>query len=229
MGAVEVGLDLAGVAKEVAEEVVVGVSGIGLEGEGKAGVGAFGEGILGVEALTLEVVDEFLEEDLLEADFDLLGAEDAPGVGGELGDEEGLVGVLGGEIVEEAVFEDGEVGGGFEGEDGEFGGEAVGDGVEAGFGFTGGGARAGGPLRILLTGGFLSGGEGSWHESRVAWRFGVRSRLGGGGLFVLFGVGLNFVDDFVVTDADGGEVRGRRIPGEFWRDWRWGEAIAGSV
>ncbi len=95
----------------------------GLEGEGEAGVGVFGEGFSGVEALAMEVGDDFLEEDLLEADLHLLGAEDAPSVGGELGDEEGLVGVLGGEVTEEAALEVGEVAGTFEGEDGEFGGE----------------------------------------------------------------------------------------------------------
>jgi len=178
LGALEVGLDLAGVAEQVAEEVVLGVGGVGFEGEGEPGVGVFGEGFLGVEALAVEVVDEFFEEDLLEADFDLLGAEDAPSVGGELGDEELPIGVLGSEIVQEAVFEGFEIGGGFEGEDGEFGGETVGNGVPAGFGFTGGGAGAGGLLGILLRGGFLSGGEGSRHENRVACRIWVEARLG---------------------------------------------------
>ena len=55
------------------------------------------------EALAVEVGDDFLEEDRLEADLHLLGTEDAPGVGGELGDEEGLVGVMGSEVAEEAI------------------------------------------------------------------------------------------------------------------------------
>ena len=46
-------------------------------------------------------------------------------MGGELGGEEALVGVLGGEVGGEAVAEGLEVFGAFEGEDGELGGEAV--------------------------------------------------------------------------------------------------------
>ena len=49
-------------------------------------------------------MDNLFEEHFLEADFDLLGAEDAPGVGGELLGEEALVGGLGGEIGFEAGF-----------------------------------------------------------------------------------------------------------------------------
>ena len=77
-------------------------------------------------------------------------------MGGELGGEEALVGVLGGEVGDEAVAEGLEVFGAFEGEDGELGGETVLDGVEPGFGFTGGRAGAGGFLRSLLTCGLLS-------------------------------------------------------------------------
>ena len=165
----EVGLDLAGVAEEVAEGVVLGVAGEGLEGDGESGVGIFGEGFFGVETLGVEVVDDLLEGEFLEADFDVLGAEDAPGVGGELGDEEGLVGVLGGEVLEEAVAEGGEFLGFFEGEEGEFGREAVLDGVEAGLVLTLGGAGAGGALGILLTGGALLFGDGAGHAFRVAW------------------------------------------------------------
>ena len=71
-----------------------------------------------------------------------------------MGDEE-LVGVSGGEVLFEAVFEGLVVGGAFEGEDGEFGGEAVLDGIETGFGFAVGSARSGGVLRVLLAGGAL--------------------------------------------------------------------------
>ena len=101
----------------------------------------------------------------------MLGSQNAPGVGGELGGEEALVGVLRGEVGGEAVAEGLEVFGAFEGEDGELGGEAVHDGVEAGFGFTGGGAGAGGFLRILLTCGLLGWGEGPGHGYRVEWGF----------------------------------------------------------
>ena len=83
--------------------------------------------------------------------------------------EELLVRVLGGEVSFEAVFESGEVFGAFEGEDGKFGGEAVFDGVETGFGFTGFRTGSGGLLRILLTCGELSCGEGPGHGFRVAW------------------------------------------------------------
>ena len=147
----------------------MGIAGVGRKGERKAGVRIFGEGALGGEALGLEVVDDFLEEDLLEADLDLLGAEGAPGVGGELGDQVALVSGLGGEVLKEAIAESFEVGGGFEGEDGEFGGEPVGDGVEAGIGFAGGGPGAGGFLGVALVGGALRFGDGSWHGFRVAW------------------------------------------------------------
>ena len=100
----EVGLDLAGVAEQIAMEMVVGIVFLGLQGEGEAGVGVFGESFLGVVALGFEIVDDLFEEELLEADLDLLGAEDAPGVGGELVGEEFLVGILGGEVGFEAVF-----------------------------------------------------------------------------------------------------------------------------
>ena len=173
LGAVELGLDLAGVAEEIAEGVVVGIGGEGLQGEGETGVGIFGKGLLGGVALAVKVVDDLLEEEFLEADFDLLGTQDAPGVGGELGDEELLVGALGGEVLGEAGLEGLELGGVFKGEDGELGGEAVLEGVEAGFGFAGRGAGAGGLLRILLTCGALSVGEGSRHGSRVAWGLGT--------------------------------------------------------
>ena len=76
-------------------------------------------------------------------------------MGGELGGEEFLVGVLGGEVGFKAIFKGGEVFGAFEGEDGELGGKAVFDGVEAGFGFTGFRAGSGGFLSILLTCGAL--------------------------------------------------------------------------
>ena len=49
-------------------------------------------------------MDDLFEEHFLEADFDLLGAEDAPGVGGELLGEEALVGGLGGEVGFKALF-----------------------------------------------------------------------------------------------------------------------------
>ena len=90
-------------------------------------------------------------------------------MGGELVGEEFLVGVLGGEVGFEAVFESGEVFGAFEGEDGKFGGEAVFDGVETGLGFAGFRTGSGGLLRILLTCGELSCGEGPGHGFRVAW------------------------------------------------------------
>ena len=75
-----------------------------------------------------------------------------------------MVGVFWGEVLEEAVAELGEVGFAFEGEEGEFGREAVFDGVKAGVDFAGGGAGAGGLLRILLTCGELSCGDGSGHD-----------------------------------------------------------------
>jgi len=168
-GAVEGGLDVARVAEVVAEEVIVGIAGVGLEGEGEAGVGIFGEGFARGVASSFEIVDDFLEEHFLEADFDLLGADGAPGVGGELGDQVALVSGLGGEVLKKAIAESFEVGGGFEGEDGEFGGEPVGDGVEAGIGFAGGGPGAGGFLGVALVGGALRFGDGSWHGFRVAW------------------------------------------------------------
>ena len=135
-------------AEEVAMEVVVGIVFLRLEGEGEPGVGVLLEGFVGRVALGLEFVDGLLEQHLLEADFDLLGAEDAPGVGGELVGEEFLVGVAGSEI-------------GFilEGEEGKLGGEAVLVGIEPGFGFAECGAGSGGFLRILLTCGTLCFGD----------------------------------------------------------------------
>ena len=100
----EVGLDLSGVAEEVAVEVVVGIALFWLKGEREAGVGVFAHGLVSVVALFFEVMDDLFEEHFLEADFDLLGAEDAPGVGGELLGEEFLVGGLRGEVGFEAVF-----------------------------------------------------------------------------------------------------------------------------
>ena len=55
-------------------------------------------------ALFFEAVDDLLQKHFLEADFDLLGTEDAPGVGGELLGEDFLVGGLGGEVGFKAVF-----------------------------------------------------------------------------------------------------------------------------
>ena len=81
-GAMEGELDFTGVAEEIAKKVVVGIVGLGFEGEGEAGVGIFAESLIGVEAPLFEVVDDFLHEDLLEADFHLLGAHDAPSFGG---------------------------------------------------------------------------------------------------------------------------------------------------
>ena len=78
----EVGLNLAGVAEEVEVEVVFGVVFGGLEGEGESGVGVVFHGLGGVVALLVELVDDLFEEKFLHADFDLLRAEDAPGVGG---------------------------------------------------------------------------------------------------------------------------------------------------
>ena len=81
-----------------------------------------------------------------------------------MGGEELLVGVAGGEVLEEAVAELGEVGFAFEGEEGEFGGESVFDGVEAGVEFAGGGAGAGGVLGVALVGESLFVGDGSGHD-----------------------------------------------------------------
>ena len=125
-----------------------------------------------------------------------------------------MVGVLGGEVGDEAVAEGLEVFGAFEGEDGELGGEAVLDGVETGFGFTGGGAGAGGFLRILLTCGLLSCGEGPGHAYRVAWGSGAGRKWGDGGVFVLFGLSEGRGLGIVVTGADGGR-RSSRIGGWF--------------
>jgi len=169
------------------QEVVAGFGGV--EGKGEAGVGVFGEGLLGVVALEVKVVDDLLKEDFLQANFDLLGSQDTPSVGGELGDEEGLVGGLRGEVVEEALFEGFEFGGVFEREDGEFGGEAMLDGVQTGVGFAGGGAGAGGFFGILLTCLALGFGDGSRHEIRVTWGFSVGRICGGWAAFVLLGLG----------------------------------------
>ena len=100
----EVGLDLVGVAEQIAIEMVVGIAFLGLQGEGETGVGVFAHGFFGAVALFFEVIDDFLEEHFLNANFDLLGPQDAPGMGGELVGEEFLVGVLGGEVGFEAVF-----------------------------------------------------------------------------------------------------------------------------
>jgi len=127
----ELGLNFAGIAEEIAQEMVLGVVFEGLEGEGESGVGVLSESFGGVVAFGFEVVDGLLQEEFLEADFDLLGAEDAPGVGGELGSEETLVGGLGGEVAFEAGLEGLEFGGVLEGEDGKLGGEAMAEGVEA--------------------------------------------------------------------------------------------------
>lgn len=111
-------------------EVVVGIGGGGLEGEGESTIGVFVKGLVGLVAGGFEVMDDLLQEEALHADFNLLGTENAPGVGGELGGEEFLVGGAGGEVGFEAGFEGLEVFGGFEGEEGELGGEAVFEGVE---------------------------------------------------------------------------------------------------
>ena len=100
----EVGLDLAGVAEEVAVKVVMGIARFWLQGEGEAGVGVVAHGFVSVISLFFEAMDNLFEEHFLEADFDLLGAEDAPGVGGELLGEEALVGGLGGEVGFETFF-----------------------------------------------------------------------------------------------------------------------------
>jgi hypothetical protein len=136
-GAVELGLDFAGVAKQVAVEVIVGIVLGVLERESEPAVRIFLERFFGVVAVSFEGVQGLFEEEFLEADLDLLGAEDAPSVGGELGGKELLVGVLGSEVLLEAVAKGLKVFGAFEGEDGEFGGEAVLDGVETGFRFSG--------------------------------------------------------------------------------------------
>ena len=97
-------MDLAGIAEEVAMEMVVGIVFLGLQSEGEAGVGVFAHGFVSMVALFFEAMDDLFEEHFLEADFDLLGAEDAPGVGGELLGEEFLVGGLRGEVGFEALF-----------------------------------------------------------------------------------------------------------------------------
>ena len=104
-GAVEGRLDVAQVAKEIAGEVVLRVVDEGEKGEGEPGVGVFFHGLFGVVALLVEVLDDLLEGEFVEADLDLLGAHETPGLGGELGDEEGLVGGLGSEVFEEALLE----------------------------------------------------------------------------------------------------------------------------
>ena len=161
----------------------MGIAFLGLEGEGEPGVGVLLEGFVGRVALGLEFVDGLLEQHLLEADFDLLGAEDAPGVGGELAGEEFLVGVAGSEVGFEAVLEGLEIGFILEGREGKLGGEAVLVGIEPGFGFAGCGAGSGGFLRILLTCGTLCFGDRTGHEVRVAWGIWVRRGWGDGVIF----------------------------------------------
>ncbi len=124
-GAVELGVDVGGVTEEIAVEVIVGIGGGGLEGESESTIGVFVEGLVGFEAGGFEVMDDLLQEQVLQGDFDLLGAEDAPGVGGELGGEEALIGGAGGEVGFKAGLEGFEVIGALEGEEGELGGEAV--------------------------------------------------------------------------------------------------------
>ena len=94
---------------------------------------------------------------------------------------------MGGEVGGEAVAQGLEVFGTFEGEDGELGGEAVLDGVEAGFGLTGGGTGAGGFLRILLTCGLLSVGEGPGHG--LGWHGEVGVGASGGMVGCVFCLG----------------------------------------
>ena len=68
----EVGLDLALVAEEVAVEMVVGIVFWGLEGEGESSVGVFFERLVGAVAAGFQIVNGLLEQELLEADFHLL-------------------------------------------------------------------------------------------------------------------------------------------------------------
>ena len=65
-------MDLAGIAEEVAMEMVVGIVFLGLQGEGEAGVGVFAHSFFGAVALFFKVGYDLLEEHFLKADFDLL-------------------------------------------------------------------------------------------------------------------------------------------------------------
>ncbi|MBY0504260.1 MAG: hypothetical protein K2X03_10135 [Bryobacteraceae bacterium] len=62
------------------------MDGFFFEGTGESGEGGFGEGFVGVESAGAEVVEGLLHHQRVQADFDLLAAEQAPGLSGELGD-----------------------------------------------------------------------------------------------------------------------------------------------
>ena len=67
----EIGLDLAGVAEEVAVKVVMGIALFWLQGEGEAGVGVVAHSFVGTVAQFFEAMDDLLEEHFLYSDFDL--------------------------------------------------------------------------------------------------------------------------------------------------------------
>ncbi len=211
----ELGLNFAGIAEEIAQEMVLGVVFEGLKGEGESGVGVLSESFGGVVAFDFEVVDGLFQEEFLEADFDLLGAEDAPGVGGELGGEETLVGGLGGEVAFEAGLEGDEVVGVFEGENWKPGGEAVLEGIQAGVGLAGLGAGAGGLLRIPLTCGALCFGERTGHGS--AWHGDFREGpafggIGGAKSFVWSGIFFDGVGNGASEGWGAGGEMDRKSP-----------------
>ncbi len=121
-------------------------------------------------AALLQIVNLLAEEEVVETDFDLLRAKDAPGMGRELVDEEALVGVGGSEVGFEAGAQGEKVLFILEGEHGNASGEAVLDGIHAGSLFAGRGTGSGGLHGVALIGGALRFGDGSCHDSRVTWR-----------------------------------------------------------
>ena len=65
-------MNLAGIAEEVAVEMVVGIVFLGLQGEGEADVGVVAHGFFDAVALFFEIGDDLLQEHFLKADFNLL-------------------------------------------------------------------------------------------------------------------------------------------------------------
>ncbi len=180
----ELRLNVAAIAEEVPVQMVLRISLGGEEREHEPGEGIFGQGALGPVSALFQVVNLLLEEKVVQTDFDLLRAEDPPGVRGELVDEEALVGVGGGEVGFEAGAQGEKILFILEGEHGDASGEAVLDGIHAGSLFAGRGTGSGGLHGVALIGGALRFGDGSCHDSRVTWRTKI-SRCGADGVSLL--------------------------------------------